>query len=182
MTEHKRYGDPQFGNTLDELKVLAPHAQTVDGVTFDGPAHKVGAILTLAGAAGELIADIERLQGLIEDLELALQDAEERAESAGRNASAFEGRMGDLQVENGKLRDSITARSDKLNEAQRIIEELRAEMSDLQRLPYTNGIGDAGEAYMQRFPYAHPLPAPFRWQELWEELVRAAMSAKGDGQ
>lgn len=62
MTEHKRYGDPQFGNTLDELKVLAPHAQTVDGVTFDGPAHKVGAILTLAAAAGELIAEVEALR------------------------------------------------------------------------------------------------------------------------
>lgn len=113
MTEQKRYGHLQFGHTLDELKALVPHAQTVDGIQFDGPARKVGAILTLSASAGELIADIERLQGAIEDLELALQDAEDRAESAGRNASAFEDRMGDLQVENGKLRDALRdAKSD----------------------------------------------------------------------
>lgn len=31
---------------------------------------------------------------------------------------------------------------------------------------------------MQKFPYAHPLPAPFRWQELWEVMHRAALAAK----
>ncbi|WP_278400493.1 hypothetical protein [Stutzerimonas kunmingensis] len=54
-----------------------------------------------------LKAERDRLRGTVEDLELALQDAEERAESAGRNASAFEDRMGDLQVENGRLQDRI---------------------------------------------------------------------------
>ncbi|GEM_PF-2823043 len=52
-------------------------------------------------------AERDRLRGTVEDLELALQDAEERAESAGRNASAFEDRMGDLQVENGQLQGRI---------------------------------------------------------------------------
>lgn len=105
MSEEKRYGDAVFGNTLADLKALTPLTQTIDGLRFEGPAQKVGAVLTLAAVAGDLIAEIERLNGTIEDLELALQDAEERAESAGRNASAFEDRMGDLQVENGKLRD-----------------------------------------------------------------------------
>lgn len=127
MSEEKRYGDPVFGNTLADLKALTPLTQTIDGLRFEGPAQKVGAVLTLAAVAGDLIAEIERLNGTIEDLELALQDAEDRAESTGRNASAFEDRMGDLQVENGKLRDSIIARSNKLNEAQEIIDQLRSD-------------------------------------------------------
>lgn len=60
----------------------------------------------LSAALSAVTAERDRLRGTVEDLELALQDAEERAESAGRNASAFEDRMGDLQVENGKLRDA----------------------------------------------------------------------------
>lgn len=51
--------------------------------------------------------EIERLRGTVEDLQAALLDAEQRAENAGRNASAFEERMGDLQVENGRLRDRL---------------------------------------------------------------------------
>ena len=61
MTEQKRYGHPQFGHTLEELKALAPHAQTVDGIQFDGPARKVGSILTLSASAGER----DRLRALI---------------------------------------------------------------------------------------------------------------------
>jgi len=58
-------------------------------------------------ALSAVTAERDRLRGTVEDLELALQDAEERAENAGRNASAFEDRMGDLQVENGRLQDRI---------------------------------------------------------------------------
>lgn len=54
-----------------------------------------------------LRAEVERLQSEMEDLMFALADAEHRAENAGRNASAFEDRMGDLQVENGKLRAEV---------------------------------------------------------------------------
>lgn len=50
-------------------------------------------------------AENERLRDTIEDLEFALQDAEGRADNAGRNASAFEDMMGNLQVANGKLAD-----------------------------------------------------------------------------
>lgn len=57
----------------------------------------------------QLRAEVERLQSEMEDLMFALADAEHRAENAGRNASAFEDRMGDLQVENGKLRAEIEA-------------------------------------------------------------------------
>lgn len=57
----KKFGGEDFGHTLAELKAMAPHAQTVDGVKFDGNAKKVSAILILAGLGGELIAEIERL-------------------------------------------------------------------------------------------------------------------------
>lgn len=39
---------------------------------------------------------------------------------------------------------------------------------------YTEAIGAAGERYMERFPYAHPLPAQFRWRDLWDALRAAA--------
>lgn len=58
-------------------------------------------------ALSAVTAERDRLLSTVEDMELALQDAEERAESAGRNASAFEDRMGDLQIENGRLQDRI---------------------------------------------------------------------------
>lgn len=43
----------------------------------------------------------------LEGCEAHLSYAEERADSAGRNASAFEDRMGNLQVENGRLRAEL---------------------------------------------------------------------------
>lgn len=67
-----------------------------------------------------LRAEVERLQSEMEDLMFALADAEHRAENAGRNASAFEDRMGDLQVENGKLRaqvEQLQATVDRLESA-----------------------------------------------------------------
>lgn len=49
--------------------------------------------------------EVERLKSTIEDLQVALSQESERADNAGRNASAFEDRMGNLQVRNGKLSD-----------------------------------------------------------------------------
>lgn len=51
--------------------------------------------------------DLRALLEHADSLAAHLADAEHRAENAGRNASAFEDRMGDLQVENGKLLDEI---------------------------------------------------------------------------
>lgn len=45
----------------------------------------------------------------IEDLEAHLDDTESRRANAAHNASAFEDRMGDLQVENGKMEREIAA-------------------------------------------------------------------------
>jgi hypothetical protein len=39
---------------------------------------------------------------------------------------------------------------------------------------YTYAVGDAGQRYMARFEHAHPLPALFRWQELWDAMSSAA--------
>lgn len=57
----KKFGGEGIGFTLAELKAMAPHAQTVDGVKFEGDAKKVSAILILSGLSRELIAEIERL-------------------------------------------------------------------------------------------------------------------------
>ena len=62
---------------------------------------------TPSGRAEELItqleAEIVKRDALIADLEAQLEDTESRRENAARNSSAFEDRMGDLRVENGKL-------------------------------------------------------------------------------
>lgn len=45
--------------------------------------------------------------------------------------------------------------------------------------PYTDAIGKAGQEYMRRFePYAHPLPALFRWEELWNAMNAAQPEAR----
>jgi hypothetical protein len=39
---------------------------------------------------------------------------------------------------------------------------------------YTDAIGQAGNDYHRQFQHAHPLPALWRWQELWERMCAAA--------
>lgn len=39
---------------------------------------------------------------------------------------------------------------------------------------YTDAIGQAGEHYHQQFQHAHPLPARWRWSELWDRMNAAA--------
>ncbi|AYR19464.1 hypothetical protein [Alcaligenes faecalis] len=45
---------------------------------------------------------------------------------------------------------------------------------------YTEAIGAAGQSYMDRFPYAHKLPVQFRWSDLWDAMVKAAIQAQQD--
>lgn len=45
--------------------------------------------------------------------------------------------------------------------------------------PYTSAIGVAGHRYMAQFKYAYPLPATFRWQELWDAMCDAARAQEG---
>lgn len=49
------------------------------------------------------------------ELREVLQESEARSESRGRQSSAFEGRMGDLQVENGKLNDRLATADERAN-------------------------------------------------------------------
>lgn len=42
---------------------------------------------------------------------------------------------------------------------------------------YTSAMGVAGQRYMDRFPYAHALPAEFRWEDLWNTMQSAASPA-----
>jgi hypothetical protein len=39
---------------------------------------------------------------------------------------------------------------------------------------YTDAIGQAGEDYLKQFPHAHPLPAQWRWSDLWDRMNAAA--------
>jgi hypothetical protein len=39
---------------------------------------------------------------------------------------------------------------------------------------YTDAIGQAGEDYHRQFAHAHPLPALWRWSELWDRMCAAA--------
>jgi hypothetical protein len=70
---NKKYGDPDFGKTLAELKLHAELAQTTDGFSIEGNARKVGAVLAVAGAGAELIAEIEQLQERRDELLAALE-------------------------------------------------------------------------------------------------------------
>ncbi|MBR8652135.1 hypothetical protein KDH83_02295, partial [Achromobacter sp. Marseille-Q0513] len=42
---------------------------------------------------------------------------------------------------------------------------------------YTSAMGEAAEAYLNSFPYAHKLPAQFRWADLWAAMSGAAPQA-----
>lgn len=104
----KKFGDQDFGNTLAELKAMAPHAQTIDGVKFEGNAKKVSAILILAGVGSELIAEIERLQAVeasVIDMATMLGNRE-WAEHAGKGAAAdLESRITTLHNELSEKQD-----------------------------------------------------------------------------
>lgn len=96
----------------------------------------IAAYERISAALSAVTAERDRLAVMVEDLELALEHAEGRAESAGRNSSAFEDCMGDLQVENGKL-------SDALDQLRAEVEALR---KDAERMDWIeeNYTGDGG--------------------------------------
>lgn len=39
---------------------------------------------------------------------------------------------------------------------------------------YSSAMGEAAETYLSSFKHAHPLPAQFRWNDLWTAMVSAA--------
>lgn len=46
---------------------------------------------------------------------------------------------------------------------------------------YTDAIGEAGEEYHRQFTHAHPLPAQWRWSELWCRMLAASPAAATQG-
>lgn len=94
MSDVKRYDMCGFGGGLVERPEGAwYHMDDFDRVT------------------AELNAALGREAALREensDLSDALYESEERSASRGRQSSAFEDRMGDLQIQNGKLQDRLT--------------------------------------------------------------------------
>jgi hypothetical protein len=65
--------------------------------------------ITQVSAAAMLISELAALRGKLGDMRGDLARAEELYASASNNASLFEARMGDLQVENGKLERELAA-------------------------------------------------------------------------
>lgn len=39
---------------------------------------------------------------------------------------------------------------------------------------YTSAMGEAAERYHKSFKFAHPLPAQWRWHELWDTMLAAS--------
>lgn len=74
--------------------------------------------------------EVKKLCSTIEDLEMALDEETRRADNAGSNASAFEDRMGNLQVQNGKLQDKLSALSVQRDECKDLIQRSLAYHGD----------------------------------------------------
>lgn len=70
--------------------------------------------------------------------------------------------------------DSAWPGNYQLYEHQCAWEAYQAGRAALQSQEYTAAIGGAGQAYIDSFKYAHPLPVQFRWSELWEAMYTAA--------
>jgi hypothetical protein len=68
----KLYGGPD-GHTLEQLKKMAPVAQTLNGVKFEGNSFKLAAILGVAAAGVDLVAEVERLQRELDECNEAMQ-------------------------------------------------------------------------------------------------------------
>jgi hypothetical protein len=47
----------------------------------------------------------------------------------------------------------------------------------LARAAYTHAMGEAASKYYARFVYAHPLPAQFRWSEVYDAMIHASGDA-----
>lgn len=130
-------GEIEAGTLLDAIDALAQRCRELETERDD----LVGMVRTArlerdtrARACLDATNERDTLRAEVDDLTAALHESERRADNAGRNATAFEDRMGDLQVEGGKLRDEIADLKARLLEAERGNEELvrlRAEKREL---------------------------------------------------
>lgn len=71
----------------------------------------------------------------------------------------------------------MTAVKDRIRWLSRSLEKALAAPQVPAVPAYTDAIGLAGQEYHARFQHAHPLPAMWRWQELWEAMSGAVAPA-----
>lgn len=67
-----------------------------------------------------------------------------------------------------------------LREAAQVLSQPAAPAQEPSVQRYTPDIGLAGQAYLDKFKYAHPLPTQFRWADLWMEMCKAAAPKFGE--
>lgn len=119
MSEVNRYNAIKLKTDRGNLITYTPHgpevvmAKDYDNLTLQLEDAKV-VITTLTSDWWLLNERTLELEGQRDDLELQIEGllevlthTEEERESASRKASAFEDRMGELQSENGKLKDEL---------------------------------------------------------------------------
>lgn len=66
-----------------------------------------------------------RLQEMVNDLSDELHMTAEERDHAKRNSSAFEERMGDLQVANGKLQDKLAAAEQRITKIENLLRQAK---------------------------------------------------------
>lgn len=186
MNEVKRYNcqipaDSLFGANRYQQVVLASdydalaqrcaeleHSLAVKEEFYQDALHSH---MSLVSQRDTLRAKVERLQSEMEDLMFALADAEHRAENAGRNVSAFEDRMGDLQVENGKLRAEV----ERLRKDKDRLDAIEGNCWDVRYSSCQNG--DSGDSSIGLEIVGHFMDAPCERVvgENYNENLRAAI-------
>lgn len=107
MSEVKRYGHISYlVEATPEMVQLYPQ-MTIYVLSNDFDAQRLRADTAEA-----------ELEDVIDELRVTVEDRD----NAKRNSSAFEERMGDLQVANGKLQDKLAVAEQRIAEAKAILE------------------------------------------------------------
>ncbi|RUF51811.1 hypothetical protein IPC1130_31450 [Pseudomonas aeruginosa] len=122
---------------------------------------------SLAGANGRALGRFLKSVGDYATLQAA-KDAAEMINVPLEVANVIEQGVEDAIEEQERREDSAAATQ---------LEQPRHELQVLgQILPhiYTLEMGEAGAQYHAKFKHAHPLPAQWRWHEVWEAMTAAS--------
>jgi len=93
----------------EDAQALSVANILLDVVPGDGSGHEV-----YAKSVEDVVQKLSSMDERIEDLESDWQLLSDKHDSISRNCSAFENEMGNLQVENGKIREAYKGYSSKL--------------------------------------------------------------------
>ncbi|MDS1142429.1 hypothetical protein RE432_18500 [Pusillimonas sp. SM2304] len=169
---------------LDAKGALVPHG--IGG-------HTRGLLSAAASRLGQPAQPAHTLGGSREEFT--------RVFNMGRNSVQFRPADDELWDKTLRDRDHYHDMADKLAEA--IAEHFKAEIGEHSNMNcpwqsalevienaaqpsvpgYTAEIGLAGQAYLNTFKGAHPLPTQFRWADLWMDMCKAAApTPPADGQ